>query len=137
MRKSAKEKAKKQKLQDKAKAQALVKAEAKAKREAEIQRIAEELSLKERWFPKSVLQGKNKKDENETRQVRHDFLERLRVKYGPLEPDLQNRWSSFRTQLVDISFREMQRHEAAEFFLEAAAKIGRKQKKHPDYLGHW
>ena len=137
MRKSAKEKAKKQKLQNKAKAQALAKAEAKARKEAGIQRIAEELSLKERFFPKSLLQGKNKSDEKVTRQARHDFLERLRVKHGPLEPDLQNRWSSFRTQLVDMSFREMQRQEAAEFLLEAAEKIGRRKQKHPDYLSKW
>ena len=137
MRKSAKEKAQKQKLQNEAKARAQAKAEARVQREAEVQRIAEELSLKERFFPKSPLQGKNKKDEKETRQARHDFLERLRVKHGPLEPDLQSRWSSFRTQLVDVSFREMHREPAAEFLMEAAAEISRRKEKHPGYLGTW
>ena len=96
MKKTAKEKLKKQKLANLAKAQALAKAEAKARRAAEIEEAARQKSLAARFFSKEELAGKRKKDDNSTRQARHDFLERLHAVHGPLKPELQLDWTSFR-----------------------------------------
>ena len=137
MKRSAKEKLKKQKLANLAKAQTLAKAEVKAKRAAEAEAIAKQKSLAARFFSKTELMGKNKKDEQETRQARHDFLERLLAVHGPLQPELQDCWSSFRHQMVDATFSKMNRSVAAELLLEAKAKIQRKIKERPHYLSHW
>ena len=137
MRKTAKEKLKKKKLANLAESQRLARAAAKTKRNAEIEEAAKKKALQARYFTKEELAGKNKKDEEQCRQARHDFLERLLVVHGPLQPDQQLLWSSFRTQLVDATFKQMNRSTAAELLLEARAKIQRKIKNNPQYLGVW
>ena len=137
MRKTAKEKLKKKKLANLAESQRLARAAAKTKRDAEIEEAAKKKALEARYFTHAELAGKSKKDEEQCRQARHDFLERLLVAHGPLKPDQQLFWSSFRSQMVDATFSQMSRPAAAELLLEARAKIQMKIKKHPQYLGVW
>ena len=80
---------------------------ARAKKEAERQRKAElalaeekakaEKALLEREFDDGELgQGKRNGGDLKHRQARRDFLDRCRLKFGPLPPELEEIWPQFR-----------------------------------------
>ena len=135
-KKIAKAKLEKQKLANEAQARVATAAKARAAAKKEAKEAAQRRALVDRYFTAKELKGATQKEDAATRQARHDFLQRLLVLHGPLEPTLEVFWTSFRAQLVKYTFG-MGRSDAAAFLLEQKAKVKERVEKDPGYLNKW